>query len=300
MSGGDWGERIATGLGVTTFVGITFWIAVDLTALRTEQRVSEYYASQYEASDTDQEIAELCSLRPDAARMECLIEQIQAREQWGKDRRDLHAQEWMARWAAWMFGASALAAIAAIVGLWLLRRTWVEAKRTAEITRKIGEAQVRAYLAIKVKNTSSFEAGLFPKVEIYVENTGQSPAHAVSRKCLVKVLDAPMKVPDEAWALTPDENTSTPIVQGHPQIVITTPNSAITESQINSIRSGQSVIGIFMVVHYKSVFGTDHVERHGFCAIAPDSDTLIKWTSNHLGRDLLIEYRIIEEYSKSD
>lgn len=62
-------------------------------------------------------------------------------------------------------------------GLVLLRRTWAETKRTADVTREIGEAQVRAYLRISQVMLGP-EGG---KVKLAVEcvNDGQSPCSKV-------------------------------------------------------------------------------------------------------------------------
>lgn len=118
-------------------------------------------------------------------------EQPSAKEK--QDAQDnLNAQQNMATWAFWMFVVGAVEAILTGAGVLLVWRTlkasWAaarEAKRAAdaantsiEVTREIGQKQVRAYLHCLESNyvLSGPDITLWP----IVKNTGQSPATRIS------------------------------------------------------------------------------------------------------------------------
>ena len=174
----DWVENAIHFVGAFALVAVTFWISLDLTELRTRQLVAEQYGEAAKAQYSNSEIAELCRSGSETVRMKCVVNAIEAREQQSQDTRDLHAQEWMAKWAKWMFWAAAVGSGAALYGLWLLRRTWEEAKRTADIAREIGEAQVRAYLTVDQVTIFSegVEGGVRWTITPTIRNSGQSPA----------------------------------------------------------------------------------------------------------------------------
>ena len=186
MSKRHWLEDFVTALGIAGFLVALFWAGWGYVKLQIQQEVSEYYASEYEATNSNDKITRLCSGVREDARIECLIQATEARHKWNNDQRDLQAQEWMAYWAGRMTIASGFAAIAAIVGLWLLRRTWAETKRTADIARDIGEAQIRAYVGIKSATYSRDKNG-WNIIKLRLINSGQSPALFVSGSCTIGV-----------------------------------------------------------------------------------------------------------------
>lgn len=127
---------VGLSLGVTVALGLSaiFYVGWTTIELKTEQRVSEHYAGQHEATDAAREIDKICSAETGLVRAECFIEQVKRQQERDNDSRDLNAQEWMAHWALWMFIAAGFGTIAAIYGIVLLRATWFEAKRTADAT----------------------------------------------------------------------------------------------------------------------------------------------------------------------
>lgn len=101
--------------------------------------------------------------------------------------RDLVAQQTMAFWTGWMAFASIIGVGIGGFGLFYLARTYGQAKlateaanRTANEARRIGEAQVRAY--ISYSNASCTLHGDYASLELSfsVENSGASPAQDVS------------------------------------------------------------------------------------------------------------------------
>lgn len=107
-----------------------------------------------------------------------------------RSQKDLEAQQGMAFWAMLMFFITA-------TGVWLVAQTLVETReatraaiKTADITRKIGEAQTRAYLSIeKIRIKYTKEPGLrkvdeqFSRatfdIVLRINNSGNSPANNI-------------------------------------------------------------------------------------------------------------------------
>ena len=139
------------------------------------------------------------------------------RDEW-RDEQDLQAQRSMAVWARWMALFSLAAVFVTAAGVWFVRDTLVAtremvreaqrgtaaANRAADETRRIGEAQVRAYLGIRVEDIEvellEFDLNYFPHLKRMVDvmpdvgdrfshqlvfrtkikNAGSSPARNIS------------------------------------------------------------------------------------------------------------------------
>lgn len=115
-----------------------------------------------------------------------------------RDKADLQAQEDMAFWAKLMFLASALTVAVTFGGLVLIWRTLHHTKRAAnsavdmvnearlttkaaqdaiEVTREIGEAQVRAYLTCTEAKYTISKTSIF--CQLVIANKGLSPADRI-------------------------------------------------------------------------------------------------------------------------
>ena len=126
-------------------------------------------------------------------------DKVASEQQRDRDDADLRAQQSMAVWAFWMFIASGLGVLLTGVGVYLIWRTLiytrdaashageavVEAKSATkaaqdavDVTREIGEAQVRAYLLCRSARYRINKGGLSATLEL--ANAGQSPASDVA------------------------------------------------------------------------------------------------------------------------
>lgn len=127
-------------------------------------------------------------------------------------------------WAQWAMALTGLLAlILSAWAVWLLKRT-LDATRAAvksaddavEVTRELGEAQIRAYLSCRSAKYKFDKNGVFASVEI--ANTGQSPASAVSIAGTVSiyVVGGRPAMPRvlEWWSSSENEVRSQPIVSG--------------------------------------------------------------------------------------
>lgn len=97
---------------------------------------------------------------------------------------DLQAQAHMAFWAQALFWLTVVTAIISFGGLILLIVSLGQTRRAISDTREIGEAQVRAYLSINVRDVAIEVAddgdgsNLAVKIRIEVANSGNTPAYS--------------------------------------------------------------------------------------------------------------------------
>lgn len=99
---------------------------------------------------------------------------------------DLEAQQTMAFWTIWVAGASVAGVMIGGFGLFYLARTYEQAKlataaanRRADEARKVGEAQVRAYLSYSHANAQLTGDCSQIDLAFRVDNSGASPANDV-------------------------------------------------------------------------------------------------------------------------
>jgi hypothetical protein len=100
----------------------------------------------------------------------CVIEAAQSDQVTKKDKYDLKAQQEMSEWAYGMLWATVFTIFVGIMGIIFVGLTLRE-------TRRIGQAQVRAYLVCPKGNFISYEKHL--SVYISIKNVGQSPAKSI-------------------------------------------------------------------------------------------------------------------------
>lgn len=177
MSERRWIIDPALGLTLAVCVVAIFSVWIDFTRLETTQRVSEAYAETHEPKEPDGHVDEVCSGLSGTEWSKCALDVVQRHYETSQDARDLNAQEWMAVWAKWMFIAAAAGTIVAGYGLVLLRRTWVEAKRTADIAREVGNDEMRAYVEVAGVDFYWGSANLqSPYFKLLIANHGATPA----------------------------------------------------------------------------------------------------------------------------
>ncbi|WDQ98172.1 hypothetical protein PSC71_13135 [Devosia sp. J2-20] len=108
---------------------------------------------------------------------------------------DLGAQRSMATAAWWMVAITIASGAVGTAGLYLIFRTLVEAKRSADAAEKaiianqeLGIAQVRAYLTVTEARVKVYDDDLGAYCEFTVQNSGQSPARQVTFMSSLTVL----------------------------------------------------------------------------------------------------------------
>lgn len=172
-----WEIDISLIIVVILCVGTVGYVAIDNAYLKGRQDGSQYSESGENADYAKRHIDEVCLGLTGAEWIKCAIYAMEPYQQKSQDTRDLHAQEWMAHWAKLMFFAAAASTLVAAYGLILLRRTWHETKRTADISKEIGRDQARAYVDVGAVNFYwGTEVGDHPRVSLSLRNSGATPA----------------------------------------------------------------------------------------------------------------------------
>jgi hypothetical protein len=104
-------------------------------------------------------------------------------------------EESYAQWLMTLF--SFLATGISICALFWLKRTWDQARRSADAawkavdeTQRIGEAQVRAYLSVSDVFVRLPETRDFLEITLYLRNTGNSPASKVISEIQLNIFNS--------------------------------------------------------------------------------------------------------------
>jgi hypothetical protein len=105
---------------------------------------------------------------------ECVQNAIKTSGEYQRAEYDLAAQQEVAGWTKWVFFVSIAGMLFTIIGIYYVRKTFGETRETNKITREIGEAQVRAYLACTKVSYAIGDAAVNLSIEL--KNTGQTPA----------------------------------------------------------------------------------------------------------------------------
>lgn len=155
---------VVFGLIIALFTLAAVW-HISSQNTRYDQR-STGYSSQL-SGHTQARIDTECRGRAGRELTNCVQDILADGRESQRAEHDLAAQQAMAAWAFWMFATSALTLVVSVVGAIFVWRTFLE-------TRRIGEAQTRAYVDL-TRAEIDLSAGR-PRVFLYVRNSGQSPA----------------------------------------------------------------------------------------------------------------------------
>ncbi|MGP1274200.1 MAG: hypothetical protein ACQRW7_02130 [Caulobacterales bacterium] len=176
MSRGYWIAGIAL---VALVLGLSFWGATSsLNYIRQNQESQNAAADEYARYASAKEICG--TIIPLAARPSCLAERIDTNHQQQHAEADIQAQLDMASWTYAILWVGIVGIVVSVVGIALIFETLRETRTLTIETRRIGEAQVRAYISsdgFAVKLLAG-EAGEIQAVKFIprIKNTGQSPA----------------------------------------------------------------------------------------------------------------------------
>lgn len=204
----------------------------------------------------------------------CLKEAIASEYDQTAEYYDLKAQQDMAKWSLLMFGITAIGVGYIAMTLHATRstlkeaeRTTAAANRTVDETRRIGEAQVRAYLTYE--NARFQYGGDEARLSFEIHNSGQSPARFIlastvsctvfieadqgSRTFFQSAYDDPMNIFLGNCKAGDMQSVSIPL--------------SLTKEETREIAqntmSQKGYIGVVGLFKWKDVFGKTHVEPFG-------------------------------------
>lgn len=150
----------------------------------------------------------------------------------------------------------------------LVRKTWEEARRTAEAAdesnrtaRQIGEAQTRAYVTPVNCKMRRVVVGQRPLARVVFENSGVTPATNVTVRGTIYVAVSPQpKHPLRALTSTDRYSTGIPGKSG-PAVIEIPRLKVFTESEKASIEFGTHAFYVYVVIEYFDVFGKYNCSR---------------------------------------
>ena len=175
-------------IGLILIGAISFWIVY----AKGYQAASENYAADRGASVASAEDKKECLAKATIEEaVECSYRARSATTEQQQSAYDLNAQREMSNWAestmwaTWLVGSATV--IVAALGAWWVRDTLVETRNAVKAandavaeTRRIGEAQVRAYLSVTAAPIPAIPyADTVQTFEIEIKNNGQSAARNV-------------------------------------------------------------------------------------------------------------------------
>jgi hypothetical protein len=171
------GVRSAVGIVTLSVIFVLSCLtAWDFASSYTRHAVQAEIHASSEADTTEQEIARSC---PAPATTECIARVVKASREQQRSEADLNAQRDMAKWAFAMVIVSALGTGIVLLGLLFISQTLLETRKGNKINRRIGEAQVRAYLSVSGGSYTFVEGGNCT-AGLVITNQGNSPAKDVN------------------------------------------------------------------------------------------------------------------------
>jgi hypothetical protein len=189
------------------------------------------------------------------SKSETAKEEYEANEKPGLDR-------WLTTYTGWLaiFTAALFAAAGIQVGLfwWQLRLIRDEAKETAAAARISAiqaDAQMRetrAYIFTNSATITSYGVGEIVKAELFLKNTGKTPAHTVRFKGKIGVDFFPLS--NEFPPVTKVKQMGT-IGQGQGMVQHCALHIALSKEQFDSIEGGKSAVYVIGEVTYIDVYG---------------------------------------------
>jgi hypothetical protein len=158
-----------------------------------DKRYQEYAAHTYYPK------REACLKLPFLSQKDCIAKAESEAREYERGEQDLVAQRVTAIWTSLMGSAAIVGMMLSVLGIFLVWTTFKATKKGNKITRKVGEAQTRAYL--------SATGGLYrvePRMIFFqpkFKNSGNSPAKRITTKIWVRLVvpPAPQGPPNTQW-----------------------------------------------------------------------------------------------------
>lgn len=187
---------------------------------------------------------------------ECLLRIVSATQSNSISRHNLKAQQDMAEWALAVFFVSFIAFIATAIGVVFV---WL----TLRETRRIGEAQMRAYVHLREASAKLVNNASTIIITGKITNSGQTPA----RKVITRFLWAGEPEPflEEWWNALEGDSGQGSLGHGedfhiqHRTDSADNPEARLTREQIAQICSGDMGLWLIGEIQYEDVFGHDHI-----------------------------------------
>lgn len=189
-----------------------------------------------------------------------------AENSYENEKKDLAAQESMAKAANDSVVITRLQTILAAIGTIGLIISLGLSLHAVAITRRIGEATVRAYLSI-VPDAPGDSARTITTSNFKILNSGQSPAYNVRHIADIFVHDHPL-IEDQGDMIIPTKGQETPstMLNAGTHFSVPVKRDGISKADWDDVRWGDKAVYFVAHVFYEDVFRKTHVTK--FCAYA--------------------------------
>jgi len=201
----------------------------------------------------------------------CIAEKQKAQREEQRSQHDLQAQQDMAFWALGMFLSTVLGVGVTLAGVYYVRHTLIAtreavaaANRTADEAKRIGEAQVRAYVTVRDVQMSLKQGRRHPTVSFEVGNSGNSPALEVTPSASVKfiILGGNKEIGD--FGGSAGVLLGTLAQGGERNYSIEVRTLALSDEDINLLKNNRTLVEVRISLQYKDVFTAPIREQFNF------------------------------------
>lgn len=184
MSRGDRVGTTKTGLVfglIAAIVMCVIFIGYGLREGAKYERQANNMSAEY-SEYTREKIAKTCVGIPSLEAAKCRYNSFDAQREYEHNQRDLIAQKQSALWAYIMGAAAVIGMALSAFGVWLVKTTFDETRRSNEIAAKTAHNQLRAYVTqqtAKVRRLRAPAGKIKIEATAWVTNNGQTPAYNV-------------------------------------------------------------------------------------------------------------------------
>ncbi|SDZ43350.1 hypothetical protein SAMN05444004_11473 [Jannaschia faecimaris] len=179
MSKFNWRNGPAAGLVLGVFIFcMSGWLLWTLSANQTEHRVRSEEAAKRYTEYAEDRVDEMCFRLDGQALRRCIQEEIETSHDHNRSDQDLDAQQTMAFFTQIMGATALLGVVLGVGSVALIYMTLSETREMTAQARGMGRDQSRAYVhADRAHFFWGGESQKHPRVEIWVRNTGLTPAN---------------------------------------------------------------------------------------------------------------------------
>jgi hypothetical protein len=157
----------------------------------------------------------------------------------------------------WLGAFEAAALIATLIFTALATRAATRAARAAdsavEITREIGQLELRAYLSVSESLVAGLTTGSAPSAVVKIKNSGPTPAYIEASASYIGLYFFP-KHGDMKYPPVPTSPSRHILGPGQELVMLPTLNLRLEDEHASGLREGKRVIFVYGFVTYSDIF----------------------------------------------
>jgi hypothetical protein len=234
--------RLISGLIIAILFCIA-WISYGISESAKYERQADDKTSEY-TRYTGEKVAQACVGISSLEKIKCLNEAFEAKREYERNQTDLVAQRQSALWAYVMAAAAVIGMALSAVGVWLVKTTFDETRKSNDIAQD----HQRARLLASAQLMPAHHLSETMKVVLSCENIGLSPAYRV-RCFTLSVKNIPEMPPADA-------------IEGFERTM--TVGSTYDLVEVENFENDHHVVGM---IQYDTIFGGPKYSYFCFCFV---------------------------------